>query len=94
MTPVKQKHFDKSFHHHDQQLLHEAGTKPTGFRSAFTKKLAQMTSAAEEEVYGGANMSANKPVENKVRLSDAESAPTTWSFADRDRVMNQLEREN
>ena len=52
-----------------------------------------MQTAAEEEVYGVANMTANMSVEFHVCLSDAETEATTWSIADTDPVWNQLERE-
>jgi hypothetical protein len=93
MTPVKRKLFDKLFQHHQRQLLQEVGTKATGPRSTFAKKLAQMKTAAEEEVYGAVNMTADKREEFQVRLSDAETEATTWSIADTDRIVSQLERE-
>jgi hypothetical protein len=91
MTPVKRKLFDKLFQHHQRQLLQEVGTKATGPRSTFAKKLAQMKTAAEEEVYGAVNMTADKREEFQVRLSDAETEATTWSIADTDRIVSQLE---
>jgi hypothetical protein len=57
------------------------------------KKLAQMKTTTEEEVYGAVNMTADKSVECQVRLSYAETAATTWSMADTDRFVSQLERE-
>jgi len=57
------------------------------------KKLARMKTAAEEEAYGAATMTADKSVELQVCLSDAEIEATTWSIADMDRVVNQLQRE-
>jgi len=93
MTPVKCKLFDKLFQHHERQLLQEVGTKATGPRSIFAKKLAQMKTAAEEEVYGAVNMSTDKCVEFQVCLSDAETEATTWSLADIDRIVSQLESE-
>jgi len=93
MTPVKRKLFDKLFQHHKQQLLQEVGTKATGPRSIFAKKLAQIKTAAEEEVCGAVNMTANKRVKFQDRLSDAETEATTWSLADIDHIVSQLERE-
>jgi hypothetical protein len=52
-----------------------------------------MKTAAEEEAYGAVNMTADKRVQFQVCLSDAEIEATTWSIADADRVVNQLERE-
>ena len=52
-----------------------------------------MTTAAEEEVYEAANMTANKRVKFQIRLSDAETEATSLSIADTDRIANQLERE-
>jgi len=75
------------------QILQEVGTKATGPRSIFAKKLAQLTTAAEEEVYGAVNMTADQGVEFQVCLSDAETEPTTWCLTDIDRVVSQLERE-
>jgi len=93
MTPVKRKLFDKLFQHHERQLFQEVGTKATGPRSTFAKKLAQMKTAAEEGVYKPVNMTADKCVEFQVRLSDVETEATTWSMADTDRIVSQLERE-
>jgi hypothetical protein len=93
MTPVKRKLFDKLFQHHQRQILQEVGTKATGPRSTFAKKLTQMKTAAEEEVYGAVNIAADKRVEFQVRLSDAETEATTWSIVDMDRIVRQLERE-
>jgi hypothetical protein len=72
--------------------LQEVGTKATGPRSIFTKKLAQLKTAAEEEAYGVVNMTANMRVQFQVCLSNTEIEATTWSIADMDRVVNQLER--
>jgi len=52
-----------------------------------------MKTAAEEEIYGAANMTADKGVEFQVHLSDAETEATTLSIADMDRITNRLERE-
>jgi hypothetical protein len=52
-----------------------------------------MKTAAEEEAYGEVNMTTNKCVQFQVCLSDAEIDAATWSIADMDRVVNQLERE-
>ena len=93
VTPAKRNLFDKSFQHHKQPPLQEVGTKATGPRSTFAQKLAQMNTAAGEEVYGAANETANKRVEFQVRLSDAETEATTLSVADTDCIANQLERE-
>jgi len=93
VTPDKRKLFDKLFQHHKRQRLQEVGTKATSPRSTFAKKLAQMTTAAEEEVYEAANMTANKRVKFQIRLSDAETEATSLSIADTDRIANQLERE-
>jgi len=93
MTPVKYKLFDKLFQHHERQLLQEVGTKATGPRSIFAKNLAQMRTAAEEVVYRVVNMTADQRVEFQVHLSDAETEATTWSLADIDRIVSQLQRE-
>jgi len=52
-----------------------------------------MKTAAKEEVYGMANMTADKRVKFQVRLSDAETEATTWNLADIDRIVSQLDRE-
>jgi len=52
-----------------------------------------MKIAAEEEVYGVANMTSDKHVEFQIHLSDAETQATTWSITDMDHIVNQLERE-
>jgi hypothetical protein len=93
MTPAKCKLFDKLFQHHERQLSQELGTKATGPRSIFAKKLAEMKTVAEEEVYRAINMTADKREEFQVRLSDAETEATIWSIADTDRIVSQLERE-
>ena len=93
VTPVKCKHFDKLFQHHNRQLLHKVETKGTAPRSTFPKKLVQMKTAAKEEVYGEANMTTNQCMDFQVRLSNAENEAAIWSIADMDRIANQLERE-
>jgi hypothetical protein len=93
VTPAKRTLFDKLFQHHERQLLQEVGTKGTGPRSKFAKQLALMKTAAEDEVYGAANMTADKRLQFQICLSDAETDATTWSLADTERVTNQLERE-
>jgi len=82
VTPAKRKLFDKLFQQHEQQLLEEVGTKGTGPRSIFAKQLALMKTAAEDEVYGVANMTADKQLQFQICLSDAETDATTWSLAD------------
>jgi len=93
VTPAKRKDFDKLSQHHERQLLQEVGTKATGPRSIFAEKLAQMKTAAEEEAYGAENMTADKHVQFQVCLSDAWIEATTWSIADTDCIVNQLEGE-
>jgi len=93
VTPATCKFFDKLFQHHVRQRLQEVGTKATGPRSIFTKKLVSMKTVAEEEAYGAVNMTANKRVQCQVCLSAAEIETTAWSIADTDRFVNQLERE-
>jgi len=73
--------------------LQDVGTKATGPRSIFAKKLAEMKTTAEEEAYRAVNMTANKSVQFQVCQSDAEIEATTGSIADTNRVVNQLERE-
>jgi len=53
-----------------------------------------MNTAAQGEVYGAANLTAEKHVEYQVCLSDAETEATTWSIADMDHIVNQLESES
>jgi hypothetical protein len=93
MTPVKCKCFEQVFQHHERQLSPEVGTQATGPRTKFGKSLAQMKTAAEEEVYGSVNMTTDKCVEFQVHLSDAETEAITSSMADRDRIVSQLERD-
>jgi len=52
-----------------------------------------MKNAAEEEAYGAVNMTTDNRVQFQVCLSSAEIEATTWSIADADRVVNQLESE-
>lgn len=51
-----------------------------------------MKAAEDEEVCRATNMTADKHVEFAVRLGNAESKATTWSIADPDHVVHQLER--
>jgi len=93
VTPATHKHVDKLFQHHEQQLLKEFGTKATGPRSIFPKKLAQMNTAAEKEAYGVVNITADKHVQFQVCQSDAQIEATTCNISDTDRVVKGLERE-
>jgi len=93
VIPAKLKLFDKLFQHHEQQLLQELGTKGTGPRSIFAKQIALIKTAAEDEIYGAANMTADKRLQFQIRLSNAETDATTWSLADTECVTTQLERE-
>jgi len=94
VTPAKHKLFDKLFQHHKRQLLQDVRSKPvTGHRSTFAKKPAQLKTAAEEDVYDAANMTADKGVKFQVRPSDAETDTTALSIANMDCIANQLERE-
>jgi len=77
VTPAKHKLFDKLFQHHKRQLLQEVGTKATSPRSIFAKQLAVLKTAAENEASGAANMSADKPLQFQIHLSDAETEATT-----------------
>jgi len=52
-----------------------------------------MKTAAEQEVYGMANKTADKRVEFRVSLSDDQTEAASWSIADIDLIRNQLERE-
>jgi hypothetical protein len=93
VTPAKCKLFDKLFQHHKRQLLQEVRTKGSGPRSIFAKQLALMKTAAEDELYGVANMTADKRLQFQICLSDAETDASTWSLADTERLTLQLERE-
>ena len=93
VTPAKHNLFDKLFLHHEQQPLQEVGSKAIGPRGIFAKKVAQIKTAAEDEAYGAANMTADQRVQFQVSLSDVEIEATTWSITDMDRVVNQLESE-
>jgi len=93
VTPAEHKQFDKLFQRHERQLLQELGTKATGPRRQFAKELALMKTAAEDEAYGAANMTADKQLQFQIRLSNADTEATTWSLADTERVTIQLERE-
>ena len=73
--------------------MEKVRTKATGTRSIFAKTLAQVKTAAAEEAYGAVNITADKRVQFQLCLSNAEIEATTWSMADMDRVVNQLERE-
>ena len=68
-------------------------TKATGPRSILAKQSALMKTAAEDEAYRAANMTAEKQLQFQIHLSDAETEATTWSLADSERVTIQLETE-
>jgi hypothetical protein len=93
VTPAKCKLFNKLSERHERQLLQEVRTKATGPRRIIAKDLALMKAPAEDEVYGAANITADKRLQFQIRLSDAETEATTWSLADTERVIIQLERE-
>jgi len=93
VTLAKRKLFDKLFERHERPLLQEVGTKATGPRRKFAKDLTLMKATAGDEAYRAANMTADKRLQFQIRLSDAETGDTTWSFADTERVTSQLERE-
>jgi hypothetical protein len=59
VTHAKRKLFDKSFQHHQRQLLLEIGTKATGPKCIFTKRLAARKPAAKGKAYRVANMTAD-----------------------------------
>jgi hypothetical protein len=69
------------------------GTEDQGNRSQkhIRQKLAQIKTAADEEVDGVANMTGDKCVEFQVHLSDTEAEATTWSIAEWDTIANQLQ---
>ena len=52
-----------------------------------------METAAEDEAYGVANMTADKRRQFQVRPSNAETEAATWSVADTEHITNRLERE-
>jgi len=83
--------FHHLFQYHDQQHLVTVGTTETSPRSIFTNILAQMMTAANIVVYREANITPNQCVEFHVSLANTETAATTWSIADMDHVVNQLE---
>jgi hypothetical protein len=62
--------------------LQEVRTRATGLRTKFAKELALMNTAAENKAYMAANTTANKRQQVQIRLSDAETEATSWSFAD------------
>jgi len=69
------------------------GTKITIPRSIFANKLAQLNTAAKEEIYEVANMTTNKHVESQVHVSNTETEATAMSIPDMDHVANQLEED-
>jgi len=93
VTPAKRKLFNKLFQNHEQQLLQDLGTKATGPRSIFAKELALRKAAIKDEAQRAANMTTGKHPQFQIRLSDAETEATTWSFTDTEHVTNQLESE-
>ena len=93
MTPVIYRLFDKLFQHHERQLLQQFWANATSTRSTFTRNLAQMKTAAKEEVYGAANITCDKYTEFEVCPSNVEIEATTCSVGDTDCVANQLQGE-
>ena len=93
VTPAKRKLFNKLFQRHERQLSQETGTKVSGPITKFSKELALKKTAAEDEAYGVANMTADKQLQFLICLSDAETEAMTWSLADTECVTNQLKRE-
>ena len=93
VTPVECKVSNNLFQHHERQLLQQVGTKATSRRSIFATELAIWTAAAEDETYRAANMTTDKGVNVRIHVSNVETAATTWSLADTERITNQLERE-
>jgi hypothetical protein len=92
VTPAKPNLFDKLFQHHERQQLLEAATQATDPRSKFAIELALTMAAAEDEVDGAANRTADKRLQFRIRLSDAETEATTWSLGDIECMTKQLER--
>jgi len=78
---------------HEQQLLQEVGTNATGPRTTFAKKLPQTKSAVEKADYELVDIIAYKRVEFVVGLYDVDTVVTTWSNADIDHIVCQLQRE-
>ena len=93
MTPVNRKVFHKIFQHREPQILQVVRTRATSPRSTFARKLAQMKTTAEEQVYRAVNLTAHKCVECQIHLSDAETEATTCRIADTDRIVSQREGE-
>jgi len=93
MTPVRSNLFYELIPPHERQLLQDVGMKATSPRSTFAEKLAQMKTAAGDEVYRAGNMTPDKRFEFQVRLSDDETEATTWSISDTDCIGYQLEKE-
>jgi len=93
VTTVKRRHFNKLFQHHGPQLLQEVATKATGPRSHFAKVLALTKTAAEDKPQGSATITADMWMHCQIRLSNAESEAMPSSFADTERVTEQMERE-
>jgi hypothetical protein len=82
VLPAKCKLFDILYQRHERQQLQEIVTKATGPRSNFANELAQKKTAAKDEAYGAANMTADKQLQFRLYLFDAETEATTWSLVD------------
>ena len=93
MTPAERKHFGTLFQPHERRLLQEVGTKATGPRSEFAKKLALLKTAAEDKAYGVENLTAEKRPKIHIHPSNAETETTTSSLAVTEHVTILLERE-
>ena len=77
VTPAKPKVFDNIFQHHERQLLQTVGTKATVPRSLFAEHLSLIKTAAEDDAYRAANMTADNQLQFQIDLSNAETGATT-----------------
>jgi hypothetical protein len=91
VTLVKCKFLDTLFQHHGRQLLQAVGTMAADPRSIFPNEVSQMKTTAEELAFRVANMMADKRVKYEVHASKAETEATTWSDANKDRIVNPLD---
>jgi len=73
----------KIFQHHEQQLLHEVGTKVVASRSIFSEYLVQMSMATECDDYGSPKRIAKKHVNFQIQLFDTETKNITCSITDK-----------
>jgi hypothetical protein len=93
VTPAICKLLDQLFQCHERKQLQDVGTKVTNPGRICTSVLALRQTATKNEAPRAANITADERLEFQVCISNAETEALTWSLADTEQVIDQLERE-